>query len=501
MRGEGPTKRYLIRRDELVDFASRRKPPTARVGFDLTLTVEKSIGLLTMLSTGDRQQAMVRALRIANETAIAHLDQVASVGRRTGEIVSSEGLVVASYFHCTSRALDPHPHHHNVVANAIVDDRGDVRTLDARALYRHAPAAAALATAAARWELRDLGVDWWCRDDGVWEIAGVSHDTIREFSRRRGDMDEVRRALEERLGRTVSHREEDTIALGTRAAKTAVDPIGLKNEWLTRADRVGFDVDACFDRVTRPVVFERLPAEHERVLFDDLVHPERGLCAGSNTFTRSDVFKAIADWSIADVDADGHPIRRKVLVPPVEIQRLTAEFCATTLVAELGNTAGVIRRRDGASVADGQPEPAFTTIELLTTQQHIRDLVAAGVATGAGTVTDEHLAVALACDVRLSVEQRELVTSWLTSGDRVQVAVGRAGTGKTTTMRAAAAGWSAAGYRVIGASGEGRGRAPTRYRCRHRGRHGRDAPRPPHRRDPGVRHAHDPDRRRGVHGW
>ena len=229
----------------------------------------------------------------------------------------------------------------------------------------------------------------------------------------------------------------------------------MKNDWLTRADRVGFDIDACFDRVTRPLAVERLGAEHERLLFDDLVNPNIGLCAESNTFTRSDVFKAIADWSIADVDADGNPIRRKVLVPPAEIQRLTAEFCATTLVAEVGNAGAVIRRRDGTSVADGQAEPAFTTIELLDTQQHLVELIAAGIATGAGTVTPEHLDVALACDARLTVEQRELVTSWLTSGDRVQAAVGRAGTGKTTTMRAAAAGWSAAGYRVIGAAVKG----------------------------------------------
>jgi hypothetical protein len=64
----------------------------------------------------------------------------------------------------------------------------------------------------------------------------------------------------------------DTIALGTRAARTPVDPIGLKNEWLTRADRVGLDIDACFDRATRSVAYERLPAEPERPLFDDLVN-------------------------------------------------------------------------------------------------------------------------------------------------------------------------------------------------------------------------------------
>jgi hypothetical protein len=55
----------------------------------------------------------------------------------------------------------------------------------------------------------------------------------------------------------------------------------------------------------------------------------------------------------------------------------------------------------------------------------------------------------------LSVEQADLVRSWLTSGDRVQCAVGRAGTGKTTTMRIAARAWTEAGYRVLGGSVKG----------------------------------------------
>ena len=55
----------------------------------------------------------------------------------------------------------------------------------------------------------------------------------------------------------------------------------------------------------------------------------------------------------------------------------------------------------------------------------------------------------------LSDEQRHLVTAWCTSGDRVQGAVGRAGAGKTTAMRAAARAWESAGYRVIGAAVKG----------------------------------------------
>lgn len=437
---------YRMRRVDVADFAERRKPPVARVGFDLTLTVEKSIGLLTMLSTGDRQDAIVDALRRANDTAIGYLDRYASVARRKGSVVGSEGLVVASYLHGTSRALDPHPHHHNVVANAIVDDESGVRTLDARALYRHAPGAAAL-----RWELHDLGVGWWRRNDGVWEAAGVDETAIREFSTRRSEMNEVRAALEQRLGRRISHHEEDTVALATRSAKQAVDPNDLRKGWLSKTDRVGLDIDSCFDRVDRAIAHEVLPDDLRHRLLNDLVDPTGGLCAESSTFGRSDVMRAIADWSIVD---DGGT-RRKVLVSPVEVERLTARFCATDLVVEIDAAPSVIRRRDGSFVNDGQGEPTFTTIELLGVEASIVSSVEAGIGVGIGTVDPGGVEDAIGSADRLSIEQADLVRKWLTSGDRVQCAVGRAGTGKTTTMRVAAQAWTAAGFRVLGASVKG----------------------------------------------
>ncbi len=180
---------FLIRRADLAEFAEQRKSPIARVGFDLTLTVEKSIGLLAMLSDGDRQHRFVRALQRANDTAVRHMDQFASVGRRRGAVVGSEGLIVASYMHGTSRALDPHPHHHNIVANAVVDDEGG--------------------------------------DDAV----------IREFSQRRSEIDEVRKALEERLGRRVTHLEENTIAKSTRLPMTVQHPRCGRSLWGGGDDR------------------------------------------------------------------------------------------------------------------------------------------------------------------------------------------------------------------------------------------------------------------------
>ena len=82
-------------------------------------------------------------------------------------------------------------------------------------------------------------------------------------------------------------------------------------------------------------------------------------------------------------------------------------------------------------------------------------LVGGGIGFGAGVVESSVADEAIGSADVLSGEQAGLVRGWLTSGDRVQCAVGRAGTGKTTTMRVAAQAWSNAGYRVLGASVKG----------------------------------------------
>jgi len=125
-------------------------------------------------------------------------------------------------------------------------------------------------------------------------------------------MDEVRKALEERLGRTISHHEEDTVAVSTRADKVASDPAALRASWQDRADRVGLAIDSCFDRADRALAFDVLPDDLQQRLFRDLVDSEDGLCARANTFGTGDVMRGIADWSI--LDANG--MARKVLVPP-----------------------------------------------------------------------------------------------------------------------------------------------------------------------------------------
>jgi hypothetical protein len=286
---------------------------------------------------------------------------------------------------------------------------------------------------------------WRQRHDGGWEIAGIDDRAISEFSRRRNEIDEVKAAIAERLGRPLSPEEGHHVAMTTRDPKQAVDPNALQAEWQQRAAAVGLRVEDCFDRDTdRATLPTRLVAR----LHADLAHPTRGVCALTSTFDRGDVITAIADWAIDD---GGN--RHKVLLPPAEIERLTDDFLATPHVVQLDTDAS-FRRRDGGSLTDGQGEPNFTTAELLAVQEEIHSRYQAGQGAGGAVAAPEHLRH-LDAEVdgfTLSAEQRRLVTAWCTSGHRVQAAVGRAGTGKTTAMRAAATAWRTAGFRVIGSA-------------------------------------------------
>src|SRR3546814_12163833 len=102
--------------------------------------------------------------------------------------------MVASFRHLTSRALDPFPHHHNVIANTVRLSDGSHRALDARGLYQHAQAASALATAEMRHHLtRHLGIRWRPSRKAGWETDGITNSVVGEFSKRRNERSEERR--------------------------------------------------------------------------------------------------------------------------------------------------------------------------------------------------------------------------------------------------------------------------------------------------------------------
>lgn len=438
----GTRNQWLVTRGNLVAYLHRRVAPAVRVGYDLTLTTEKSLGVLALLGDDRTRSAVLDAIQAGNDLGLHHLEYRAVTARAKGSPAGIRGWTVASFRHLTSRALDPFPHHHNVVANTVVDEYGTRRALDARTLYWNAQEASALATAEMRHRLSEaLGVRWRPSRSGGWEIDGIDDEVVREFSRRRNEIDDAIAELEEAIGRQSNLDEVQRIITNTRPDKTNVDPGRLVDGWWTRARAHGLTPAGLACVVGRAGPIQDL--DHEDV-FRRLVDPTTGVCAGVSTFTRADAIAALVDLPVPGSDGREQPL----LLPADEIERLADHFLASDHVVPLD-----LAHAPGDSAVSRAE--LFSTTEILAVQQRILTAYDEGPGAGIGAVAPDGLTQVLDDAALLSDEQRELVTSLCSSGSRVQCAIGRAGTGKTTSMRTAARAWEHAGWTVVGAAVKG----------------------------------------------
>jgi len=427
----GTKGRWLVTREHLAEFLERRRPPAVRVGYDLTLTTEKSLGVLALLGDTATRDAVLGSIQVGNDWALGWLEDHAAVGRVDGRQAQGEGWMVASFRHLTSRALDPFPHHHNVIANTVRLPDGTHRALDARALYQHAQAASALATAEMRHQLSaQLGVRWRPGRKSGWEIDGITSRVVGEFSKRRNEIDDALRELEEEIGRGAHPNEIEHIVLRTRPAKNHTPADDLIASWRERAARHGLTAEA-LAALTGHASFEQ--SVDVEALFASLAAPD-GICAGGSVFSRSEALAAMANHP---VPGDGDP--QPLLCGAQQLLELTDQFLASSHVVALTD-------------AD---DPLYTTVKMLDVQDRIAARFTKGLHRGAHLVADTHVDAALSRHSHLTGEQRRLVTEWCQRGHRFQAAIGRAGAGKTTTVAACADAWTGAGYRVLGAAVKG----------------------------------------------
>ena len=442
--GLRPAKRgraWTVDRAGALRWAAERKPPAVRVGYDLTLTTEKSLSVFGLLNP-DIRDTCVSILRDANAQALGWLERTASNGRANGVAIKSHGQTVASFMHSTSRNDDPFMHIHNVVINAIVDKHGTGRTLDATGLFAQAPAAAALATASMRRALTErFGVDWRLSGRDTWEIDGIDDVVLEGFSSR---VAEIESALAEMFGEDADDHAGHEVSASTRRAKTGRTAAELTIEWQQQAASLGYDNEA------RRAVFNRRSIENEELddrqraaLWRWLVSPD-GVCANEAVFKLGDVFWAIANWA---------PCGRLAL--------LTAEQIIAESKRWLDSEHAILLDRRRTVSAAGRhignaEQPAWTTQVMVELQHTIAAVWADGRTTGTAQIDRRHVDAALAAsDITLSDEQQDLVRSWVHSGHAIQAAIGRPGTGKTTTMRVAVDAWQRAGFRVRGAAVKG----------------------------------------------
>ena len=173
--------------------------PNAAV--DVTFSPSKSVSAVWAAHGSDLVRSAVEAAHdVAVTSGLAYLEANAGhtrAGAAGVRRVESSGFIVAKFRHRTSRSTepgervgDPQLHTHCAILNRLRGIDGTWRTLDSKAIYRHAHAAGALYGATLERELTNrLGVEWATppADERVpmREIAGVPESVIAQWSSRR----------------------------------------------------------------------------------------------------------------------------------------------------------------------------------------------------------------------------------------------------------------------------------------------------------------------------
>ncbi len=444
---------WLIEPGALARWMRERVPPSVRMCVDVTFTIEKSVSLFALLLPVDMRREAVKGILGANDVGIAYLDESAARHRRQSEGIShvedGDGLSAATFVHATSRADDPNVHCHNPILNSVRGGDGTDRALELSAMYRATAVASHLATAYLRCYFAErFGVGFAPRSDGkTVEIDGITSAQIDEFSSRRA---EIESALEE-LERLGMPADATVAALGTRPAKSNVDPAQLRGEWSERARSVGLtpeDLEALCSHERHPTP-PLSRSEHSELM--KFLGSAEGATATRSEFTEADVMAAALRWVPAGQ-------RRVRLLTPQMLNDVTTDFLCSQQAIPLLDDAPAATTAKGQAIG-GRREEVFTTRRCVEVQHQIQAAFEQSLDRQAARVPEPLIDEALRRYGQdhgaLSGEQADMVRAWCGSGHGIQSAIGRPGTGKTHTCAAAAAVWSSAGFTVIGAAVKG----------------------------------------------
>jgi conjugative relaxase-like TrwC/TraI family protein len=413
---------------------------TRRPGMELVISAHKSVAELGVIG---RAEDMHRIMDAERDATLAYLEAVARErgGRRGRLAISSPtgGLVYAHTRHATSRAGDPCPHDHILVANAVemLDDLGGWKAADSTVWREQLHAATAVGRMAGARVAVELG--YAIAPDpgrsgrlGHWRIAGIPDEVLDVHSKRAAEIDA---AVAER-GYS-SYRARNIAARDTRDVKRHT-PIGeLMPRWHQELAEVGWSVPDLVAAVDFAAQHAELPgplSEREVLrVAREALGPESRLST-EKVFTAADVVVNVSPSLFGRPLEELATVVGRVLAAPESVPLLRVR---------------------------GARQQAYATASVLAIESAIAEVVAKGTATlGAPTapaaeVEQAMLGAALRMGRPLTTGQEAAVRGICSDGRRVSLVLGVAGSGKTTAIRCVGEAYTAAGHQVIGTATSG----------------------------------------------
>jgi conjugative relaxase-like TrwC/TraI family protein len=461
------THTFAERAEEIagIEAEERTKGGTLRApvaGFDLTFSPSKSVSTAWALADRDTKARIYACHRRAIEVVLTYAEREVFHSRSgTNGVVQEdvEGVVAAAFTHWDSRAGDPQLHDHVVVANRAQSmSDGKWRTLDSRGLFKSVVALSELHQGVLSDLLtEELGWGWDGRarrhsEQLRWEVTGVPEALMAEFSQRSVAIEVRKTAL---IGEFVGAygRQPTSVevldlrrraTLETRPAKEHHSLADMTGRWRRRAERyIGDDqiswVAGLADR-------NDLPLLHAGDLADGILADAAGVAVQRvaerrATFSRANV--------LAEVHRQFHGVRFASPDERITVAERTAGFALgqSLLISapELHHTPERLRRTDGTSRFRAKGHEVYTTSALLEAEARLLDAGRQldGPVVTTGTVATVTAANLPGRDHGLSLDQAVAIQQIASSGRWLDVLVGPAGTGKSTTMAGLRAVWEA----------------------------------------------------------
>ena len=418
-------------------YVGRRVRPV--VGFDLTFTVPKSAAVLWALGDERTRAAVVGAHHAAVTQALGFVEhavvrtRVGAAGRRQ---VRTAGMVAAGFDHYDTRAGDPGLHTHVVLANKVQGPDKVWRSLDGKTVHAATVTVSELYDGLVADELhRRLGVTWSHRPRGAgrndaFEINGIDDRLLAAFSSRSDRIHEAELDWAETFhtthgrspNRVETIRARAHLTRATRPAKTIRPLAELFAEWANRAR-------ALTGLEPHDLAARALAGDYSRGLHAHDIGPVvRGALI---TQVLADAAEHRSVWSTWNLGAAAARVTKTLRMASPRQRHLLLDQLTK---AAAGRCVHLDEGRDPATVRVG--EALFTTVELLGAERVLLD--------AAEAVDYPHPLRGWEADalpnapqlVGLTPDQAAAVQAILTSPHRLDVLIGPAGTGKTTTLTA-----------------------------------------------------------------
>ncbi len=447
---------------EAEERAQRAKFRGPVAGFDLTFSPSKSVSTAWALADQETKALIYDCHRRAIDIVLTYAEREVFCSRSgKGGVVQEdvEGVVATAFTHWDSRAGDPQLHDHVVVANRArsVSD-GVWRTLDSRGLFKSVVMLSELHQGVLSDLLTEaLGWGWEGRarrhsDQLRWEVTGVSEALMTEFSQRAAVIEDRKTALISEYAAAHGRQPTDVevlklrqrATLETRPAKEHHSLGELTRGWRGRAER--YIGDEPHSWVAGLAGRNDLPLFRAGDLTDEILADAGGVAVQSvaerrATFSRANV--------LAEVHRQFHGVRFASPDERIAVAERTAALAlAQSLLVsapELRHTPERLRRADGSSRFRAKGHEIYTTATLLEAEAR---LLEAGRQVGGPAASAGIVASVTGTDLPgrhhpLSFDQALAVERIATSGRSLDVLVGPAGTGKSTTMAGLRAVWEA----------------------------------------------------------